>query len=160
MIVAYLESIKYIGHMWPLAIFRILIGYIYARTALSRIQAGYLEHAYISERLQIGGDAVTNPSMYFEFFKTMVQSQWLLFTSVFIGLELLIAASYIVGYGIRITALMAMILSLHTYFFFDFAGSDSQQYLFYIHFLFLLLGAGRCFGLDYYFYKSRRGILW
>jgi thiosulfate dehydrogenase (quinone) large subunit len=158
MLLAYLESIKYVGHMWPLALIRLVIGYQYISMVVSRIQNGYLDHAYITERLDLSEAYVSG--FYFEIFKSLVQSQWLLMTYVLIIFELLIGLSYVLGFMVRLSAVMGIFLTLHLYLFFDFTGSPGQIYMLYIHLLFLLLGAGRCLGLDYYFYKSRRGLLW
>lgn len=160
MIVTYLESIKYIGHLWPVALMRIFIGTLYTRMALHRIQDGYLDEPYLGEKMGLGLDSVTSGGPYYEFLQSFIQNQWYSASMALIALELLIGASYFVGYGVRISAAVALILSMHSYLFFDPTGVEAQFYLFCIHLLFLLLGAGRCLGLDYYFYKSRRGILW
>ncbi len=158
MFLAYLESIKYVGHMWPLALIRIVIGYQYIASVAFRLQTGYLEHAYITERLKISDSLVTG--VYYDLFKTLIQSQWLVMTYVLLTFEVVIGVSLVLGFGVRLASILGMFLSLHLYWFFDFSGSPGQIYLFYIHILFCLLGAGRCLGLDYYFYKSRRGLLW
>jgi len=161
MIAAFLESIKYVGHMWPVAILRILLGYKYLDGAIARIQEGYLEHAYISERLILTtGEVAASSSLYYDIFKGLAQTQWLAMTYVFIGIELIVGAAYLIGYCVRMAGILGLILSLHIFLFFDFPSAPAQVYLFYIHLLFLFLGAGRCLGLDYYFYKSRRGLLW
>ena len=158
MFAAFLESIKYVGHMWPVAIVRILLGYQYISIVLARLQSGYFQHAYISERLKLTG--IESTSFYFEIFKSLIQSQWLIMTYVLVGIEVLVGISYILGFGVRVASFLGMILSLHIYFYFDFITSPGQLYVFYVHLLFCLLGAGRCLGLDYYFFKSRRGLLW
>ena len=159
MIQAYLESIKYVGHLWPLALIRIVIGYQYLSLVFSRLQMGYLEHAYITERL-ILSDNPASSGFYFEMLKALVQGQWLFMTYLLLIFEVVIGLSYVTGFLVRIGSLMGIFLSLHLYWFFDFAGSPGQIYMLYIHILFCLLGAGRCLGFDYYFFKSRRGILW
>lgn len=145
--------------MYPVAFVRIVLGYQYLSMVISRVNNGYLDHPYISERLNLsmgGGSS----GLYFEIFKSLIQSQWLVMTYVLILLEVVIGISYILGFGVRIASLLGMILSLHIYFFFEFQTSPGQVYLFYVHLLFFTLGAGRCLGLDYYFFKSRRGLLW
>ncbi|MCB0378591.1 MAG: hypothetical protein KDD33_08875, partial [Bdellovibrionales bacterium] len=81
-------------------------------------------------------------------------------TYLLLGCELIIGISFILGLGVRFTSLLGALLSLHMYSYFDFPSGPGQIYLFYIHVLFLLVGAGRCLGFDYYFFKSRRGLLW
>ncbi len=159
MLASFLESIKYVGHMYPVAFVRIILGYQSISTVLTRINSGYLEHPYISERLNLSM-AGESSGLYFEIFKSLIQSQWLAMTYVLLLFETIIGVSYILGFGVRIASLLGMLLSLHIYFFFEFQSSPGQIFLFYIHLLFLMLGAGRCLGLDYYFFKSRRGLLW
>ncbi len=159
MLASFLESIKYVGHMYPVAFVRIVLGYQSLSTVIDRLNTGYLEHPYISERLNLSM-AGENSGLYFEIFKNLIQSQWLVMTYVLILFEIFIGISYILGFGVRIAALLGMLLSMHIHFFFEFQSSPGQIFLFYIHLLFLMLGAGRCLGLDYYFFKSRRGLLW
>lgn len=160
MLASFLESIKYVGHMYPLAFVRIVLGYQSLSMVLSQINSGYLEHAYLSERLNLSPGESGNTGIYFELFKNLIQSQWLFMTYMLLTVEVIIGISYIVGFGVRIASLLGMLLSLHFYFYFDFSTSPGQIYLLYIHLLFFMLGAGRCLGIDYYFYKSRRGLLW
>ena len=160
MIIAYLESIKYVGHLWPVAIFRILFGYHYFSMAIHRLQTGYLEHAYISEKLRLSYDQAVATGFYFDIFKSLVQSNWMFFTYLLLTLECLIGISFIIGFAVRFSALIGMILSLHIYLFFEELTAAGQMHLFCIHLLLLALGAGRCLGIDYYFYKSRRGLFW
>ncbi len=159
MLASFLESIKYVGHMYPVAIVRIIIGYQSISTVVSRVQTGYLEHPYISERLNLSM-ASESSGLYFEIFKSLIQSQWAIMTYVLLIFEIFIGISYILGFGVRIASLLGMVLSMHIYLFFEFQTSPGQVFLFYIHLLFFMLGAGRCLGLDYYFFKSRRGLLW
>lgn len=145
--------------MWPVALVRIALGYQYLSLVVSRIQTGYLKHAYVSEKLNLGESNAAG-GVYFEIFKNAIQSQWMAMTYVLLGIEILIGVSYILGLGVRIASLFGMILSIHMYLYFDLTTSSGQIYLFYVHLLFCLLGAGRCLGFDYYFFKSRRGLLW
>lgn len=160
MLASFFESIKYVGHLWPVALVRVLLGYHYLSTAMFRLQKGYIEHAYISEQLNLSEDHLMASGLYFEIFKGLIQSQWLVMTYVLIATEFLIGFSYILGLGVRLTSLLGLLLSLHVYLYFELVVGAGQIYLLFIHLLFFLLGAGRCLGLDYYFYKSRRGLFW
>lgn len=160
MLASYFESIKYVGHMWPVAFVRIVLGYQSLSLVVNRVQMGYLEHATISERLNLSEGDSSAPSLYFELFKNLIQSQWLVMTYILLGVQIVIGISYIFGFGVRVASVLGMILSLHAYLFFDAQFGPGQLYLFYIHLLFCLIGAGRCLGLDYYMFKSRRGLFW
>ncbi|MCB0379263.1 MAG: hypothetical protein KDD33_12290, partial [Bdellovibrionales bacterium] len=77
MLVAFLESIKYVGHLWPVALIRVVLGYQYLKLFFLRLQSGYLDHAYISERLDISHPPTGLGGIYFDVFKSLIQSQWL-----------------------------------------------------------------------------------
>jgi len=160
MLASFFESIKYVGHMWPIAIIRIVVGYQYLSLMSARLQKGYLEHAYISEQLNLSESEVLSSGIYFDLFKSLIQSQWLVMTYVLLSVEAFIGLSYILGLGVRVTSLLGVFLSLHIFLYFEVVVGAGQIYLLYIHLLFFLIGAGRCLGLDYYFFKSRRGLLW
>ncbi len=160
MLASFFESIKYVGHMWPVALIRIVVGYQYLSLLSARLQKGYLEHAYISEQLNLSEAHVLASGLYFELFKSLIQSQWLVMTYVLLTIEGLIGVSYVLGLGVRITSLLGVFLSLHIFLYFELVVGSGQIYLLYIHLLFFLIGAGRCLGLDYYLFKSRRGLLW
>lgn len=160
MVVAFLESVKYVGHMLPVALIRIFIGYHYLSVAIQRVQGGYLQHAYISESLNLSEGYAASSGVYFEIFKSLIQSQWLVLTYVLVGIEIIIGLSYLLGFAVRVSSILGLFLSLHMYAYFNFSMGSGQLYLFYLHLLFCLIGAGRCLGVDYYFFKSRRGLLW
>ena len=100
MLISYLESIKYVGHLWPVAFVRILLGFQFLSSVTSRVQAGYLQHAYISEKLDLSEGATQNSSLYFDIFKNLVQTQWLPMTYLLLTFEVIIGLSYIFGFGV------------------------------------------------------------
>ena len=110
MLASFLESIKYVGHMYPVAFVRIVLGYQSLAMVVSRVNTGYLENAYISDRLNLssGGEA---SGLYFDLFKSLIQGQWLMMTYVLIIFEVIIGCSYVVGFGVRVASLLGMLLS-------------------------------------------------
>lgn len=160
MIRSFLESLKYIGHLWPVALFRFFMGYYFINSALSRVDLGYLDHAYISEKLSLYEMHNVLATNYFNFLKYMVTEYWFVASYILVLAEFIIGVSYVLGLGVRFTTLLGMFLSFNMIWFFDFSNQSAQMFIFLIHLLFLLLGAGRCLGFDYHFYKSRRGLLW
>jgi thiosulfate dehydrogenase (quinone) large subunit len=160
MLLAYLESFKYVGHLWPITILRFVMSWQYFRMAMNHIQSSYLQHPYLSEQLRLKMEGMGGLNSYLHFWEGQVQENWLLVSYVVVGSEILIAASYLLGYLVRPVSLWAAFLSIHLYLLVEAQGDLSQLFAFFIHLTFCLLGAGRCLGLDYYFYKSRRGLLW
>ncbi len=160
MILAYIESFKYVGHLWPITFLRWVIGWQYFRMAMNHIHSQFLSHPYLSEQLRMKMEGVGLIHGYLRFWEVLVQENWLVVSYVIVATELLIGASYFLGYLVRPVSLWAAFVSLHLYWLVEAQGDMSQLFACYIHLTFCLLGAGRCLGLDYYFYKSRRGLLW
>lgn len=160
MLTSFLESIKYVGHLWPVTLLRIYMGYYFVKSAFGRMELGYLDHAYISEKLSLYEMNSLLATSYFNFLKFIVTEYWYLTSYVLIGMELLIGISFILGLGVRIGSLLGMFLAFNMMWFFDFSNQSAQLFILVIHALFFLLGAGRCLGIDFHFYKSRRGLLW
>lgn len=160
MVRSFLESIKYVGHLWPVALFRFYMGFYYINSAFSRVDLGYLEHAYINEKVSLIEVKNNLANIYFNFLKTFVSEYWYIFSYGLIVAELVIGVSFILGLGVRFSTVLGMFLTFNLIWFFDFSDQAAQLFIFLIHLLFFLLGAGRCLGIDYHFYKSRRGLLW
>lgn len=160
MILVFLESIKYVGHLWPIALLRFFISFLYFRIASNHFSSGLLDHPYLSEQLRLKMESVDALSGYFSIWNGVLQDNWLIASYVVIISEVLIGVSYLFGYLVRPVALWAAFLSLHLFWLVEAKGDMTLLLAFSIHASFCLLGAGRCLGVDYYFYKSRRGILW
>jgi thiosulfate dehydrogenase [quinone] large subunit len=56
MLISFFESMKYMGHLWPIALFRLYVGYIYVSTALAKIQQGFLEQPVLIEVFKVDGN--------------------------------------------------------------------------------------------------------
>ncbi|MFZ4405402.1 MAG: hypothetical protein ACOYOK_14985, partial [Pseudobdellovibrionaceae bacterium] len=86
--------------------------------------------------------------------------QWQTAAFILLGLEFAIAVSYILGYVVRPMALIAVVLGLNLIFISDTKYEDLYKTFIALHIVFAWLGAGRCLGFDYYFFKRRRGLWW
>jgi thiosulfate dehydrogenase (quinone) large subunit len=160
MVLDFLESIKYVGHLWPIALLRFFIGFQYFRMASDHFKSGLLEHPFLAEQLRLKMENVDVLGGYFSLWNSFMQENWFIASYVVIISELVIGVSYIFGYLVRPVALWAAFLSLHLFWLVEAKGDMTLLFAFSIHTTFCLLGAGRCLGVDYYFYKSRRGLLW
>jgi thiosulfate dehydrogenase [quinone] large subunit len=71
-----------------------------------------------------------------------------------------IGISFLIGFLVRPTALLGALLMLN----FIFAGGDAatslQQTFLALFIVLFWVGAGRCLGFDYFFYKRQRGLWW
>lgn len=160
MVLSFLESIKYVGHLWPVALMRLFVGVQYFRMATAHLSEGFLKHPYFSEQVRLKAESGADLNIYISFCSEISQEYWLLMSYILIVTEFAIAISYLLGYLVRPIALWAAFLSLHLYFLIETSGGQSQFLFFSIHLMLCLISAGRCLGLDYYFYKRRRGLLW
>lgn len=159
-ILGFLESIKYIGHIWPISFLRWFVCVQYFGMGMTHLRSGLLDHPYLSEQLRIKIETFGPLNTYLSLWISFVQDHWLVVSYAIVCTEFVIAVSYLLGYLVRPVALWAAFLSIHLFLLVEAANDYSQFYLAAIHITFCLLGAGRCLGLDYYFYKSRRGLLW
>lgn len=160
MILAYIESFKYVGHLWPITLLRLVMCWQYFRMAMHHLQSSYLQHPYLSEQLRLKMETMGVLNSYLHFWEVLIQENWWIVSFVVVVSELVIAVSYLLGYLVRPVSLWAAFLSLHLFWLVEAQGDSTQLFAFFIHMTFCLAGAGRCLGLDYYFYKSRRGLLW
>lgn len=85
---------------------------------------------------------------------------WHIAAYAIVGVESLIGISFLLGYLVRPFALLGVLLNLNLLWIMGPDQALLYQTLLAIHFTLAWLGAGRCLGIDYYFYKKRRGIWW
>ncbi len=161
MLVAFVESIKYIGHLLPVAFLRIFLGYFYFNQSLVRLRGDFLTHAYLAE--DIRGFLPRNPAP--DWYKSMLEAvvipNWQYFAVALTAVQMAVGVSYIIGYMVRPFSIAAIALTFAMLFAVGHVGSESQtMFILVLHFTLGWMGAGRCLGVDYYFYKRRRGIWW
>ncbi len=161
MLVAFVESIKYVGHLLPIAFLRVFIGYYYVNQALLNIHSEFLQKPYLAENIRSFLPHSNAPDWYRAMLETLVVPNWQFFAYAFTVAQVMIGFSYIIGYMVRPLSLIGIFLTLNIL-----LAMGSQQgelqitFMLILHFTLGWLGAGRCLGFDYFFYKRRRGIWW
>lgn len=157
---AYFESIRYVGHLLPISFLRIFLGYYYFDLTLKD---------WRQFNLGVGGYAdifveALNKNHIPQWFRLLLSEQiiphWQIYAFIFIGLQLAVAISYMVGYVVRSTSALALVLCAINMFVFPTEMEMFFKLLICCHAVLAWVGAGRCLGLDYYFYRRRRGIWW
>ena len=160
MLVAYLESVKYLGHFFPLAILRLYLGWEFFATAWTRYQGDYLTQPRLVSAITEWGPASAAPDWYKDFLDQIVVPHWQIFAYCVVYFGFLVGLSYLLGFFVRPVSVIAAIVSLN----FVYNSPPEAVELHKLHVaLFLILawiGAGRCLGLDYFFYKRDRGLWW
>lgn len=161
MFLAFLESIKYSGHLLPIVFLRVFLGYYYLLQALAKFSGDFLVRPRISYQIYEYLPKSSAPEWYKFFILTWLQGgHWQTLAFILTGFEFAVAISYLIGYVVRPVALMAALLSLQMHYISP-PGSEQLHITFVgIHLTMAWIGAGRCVGLDYYFFKRRRGIWW
>ena len=160
MLVSFLESLRYVGHLFPLSVLRIYMGYVFFVDAIEKKSRGFLEQPLLVDQLQKGMKFGSVPPWYEDVVKSVMIPHWQWCAYLLIFLQLFVGASYLIGYVVRPAAIIGMVLSLH--FLAMASGSEIVTYQTFvvIHMTLGWLGAGRCLGIDYYFYKRHRGYWW
>ncbi|MCB0392962.1 MAG: DoxX family membrane protein, partial [Bdellovibrionales bacterium] len=159
-IVAFFESVKYTGHLIPIAFLRVYMGYYYLTAGLAKYQGEFLNSPSIRDFITEGLAFSTAPHWYQEFLSGIVVDNWQICSWLVAVLQILIGVSFLTGYLVRPFSIVAMISSLVVM---SLATAEFQlleKTFLSINFMLCWIGAGRCLGLDYYFYKRMRGILW
>lgn len=160
MLFAFLESIKYVGHFLPLAFLRIFVGYYYFNDALGKYQGDFLVQPHLAASIAEWLPQSFAPDWYRQFLEMTVIPHWQIFAYGITFLEFAIGLSFIAGYFVRPFALMGVLLSINYLMASGPTSLELQRVFLAINVTMAWLGAGRCLGIDYYFYKRRRGIWW
>lgn len=160
MLLSFFESIKYVGHLVPLAFLRVYLGYYYLENALQKYRGDYLSRPTLADQMTEWLPASNAPDWFKIFANTTLVSHWQTLAFIIVGIEFAIAVSYLIGYVVRPIAVFASLLCILMLFI---SGPENELFLktlLAIHFVMAWSGAGRCLGVDYYFFKRRRGIWW
>lgn len=160
MLVAYLESLKYVGHLFPISVLRLYMGWWFFTVAWQRYQSDYLSQPRLVAAITEWASSSPAPEWYKDFLDRVVVPNWQFFAYCVVYFGFLVGISFILGFFVRPIALLAAIVALN----FVYSSSPEIGELHKLHVILFLvlswLGAGRCLGLDYFFYKRDRGIWW
>lgn len=157
---SFFDSIRYVGHLFPVSLLRVFVGYFYLQQFLLDWKKHIIQNTGVSEVIV---DALTSeriPYWYRFFLNEQVIPHWPTYSFIFIALQLIVAISFLIGYMVRPSSIIAIglcvvylsINQIHNELFF--------KLLIACQVMFMWLGAGRCLGFDYFFYKRYRGIWW
>lgn len=160
MLVAFFESVKYVGHLLPISFLRVFLGYYYLQQALLKFHGDYLSRPILAAQVGDVLPAFQGSAWYKFVLETYFVGHWEIVAFTLTALEFGIAISYLIGFVTRPMALVAALLSMNMILL---AGPEMHtmyKTFVAIHVALAWIGAGRCLGVDYYFYKRRRGIWW
>lgn len=156
---AFFESIKYVGHLFPIAFLRVFVGYYYLNEALTKYHGDFLVQPRLADWANQSLIQFPHQEWVTTLLQTAVIPEWRIFAALVVTLECMIGISYLLGYLVRPLSVLGILLSG----FMLLLLPDSEVFLklfIAVHFTLAWLGAGRCLGFDYYFYKRHRGVWW
>lgn len=160
MLYSFLESVKYTGHLLPIAVLRLWIGFYYFMEALHKFNGDFLSKPRLAAQIADALPLLQIPDWYLRIVENVLIPQWQVASFLIVGLEFAIGISFLLGFVTRPVAMLAVLLCLNRYFL---SVADIQQMqvtLIAVNVVLFWVGAGRCLGLDYYFFKRQRGIWW
>lgn len=160
MLVSFFESIKHVGHLVPISFLRIFLGYYYLQSAIQKYTGDFLIKPKIAEAISEYLPLSHAPEWYKILISSQFIPQWQIFAFLITGFEFAIGISYLLGYVVRPVALIGIFLAVNMIFIMGPQAEDLQKTFLAIHFVMAWIGAGRCLGIDYYFYKRKRGFWW
>ena len=160
MFTAFFESVKYVGHLLPISFLRIFLGYYYLQQALLKFRGDFLTRPRIADQMAEWIPTSHAPHWFKVFASSEMIPNWQTVAFIICGLEFAIAISYILGYVVRPVALLGLLLCIVAMFISGPATEDFYKTILAIHLVLAWVGAGRCLGFDYYFFKRRRGFWW
>lgn len=160
MFAAFFESVKYVGHLLPMAFLRIFLGYYYLEQALQKYHGDFMSRPRFAAQVAEMLPTLEASSWYKLMIERLVIQQWQAAAFIILGLEFAVAFSYLVGYVVRPVALLGVLLAFNMMLVSGAGQTDFYRTLVAVHLALAWIGAGRCLGFDYYFFKRRRGIWW
>lgn len=160
MVLAFFESIKYVGHLLPLAFLRVYLGYYFLDRALERTQGDFLLQPRLAAMLTEWLPQSNSAYWYQELIEQVVIPNWKAFAYFITYIEFLIGVSFLIGFLVRPVSLLGIFLCLNFIYGIGQPTVELHQLHLALFIVMLWLGAGRCLGLDYFFYKRQRGLWW
>lgn len=160
MLVSFFESIKYVGHLYPIAFLRIYLGYYFFDYALARTQGDFLSQPRLAAIVMDSLPQSNLPVWYAQFLQYVVVPNWQYFAYLITYCEFIIGISFLLGLLVRPTSLLAVVLLVNFIYAGAYTNSSLNQVFLVLFIIMAWVGAGRCLGMDYFFYKRQRGIWW
>lgn len=128
--------------------------------AMHKYRGDFLTRPHIADQMAEWLPGSHAPNWLKFFASTQMIPNWQTVAFILLGLEFAIAVSYLIGYVVRPTALLGVLLCMAMLFISGNTMEDFYKTVLVVHLVLAWVGAGRCLGFDYYFFKRRRGLWW
>jgi len=160
MLVTFFESIKHVGHLFPVVVLRFYMGIYFLGEAIRNINGPFLNQPLLAEMIREWSPSSGAPLWYKELLDAVVLPQWQLAAYSIVYLQFVIGLSFILGFFVRPVSLLGFVLAWNFIYWSPESLQDFYRLQMAAFLVLALIGAGRCFGIDSYFYKRNRGIWW
>lgn len=160
MLVAFFESFRYVGHLFPISFLRIFLGYYWINEAGKTYKDGLFTALVYAEEIRSQIENLNVYGWYDALFQNLILPNWVFVSNVVVLLQFLVGLSLILGFFVRGMSVIGILISLHYVYLDPLEGGYLYMTFVAIFITLLWIGAGRCLGIDYFFYKRNRGIWW
>lgn len=155
-----IESLRYINHLWPIVILRIYASLFFFNHYNQKAAGGYLTQPKISALIDEYLYANHPPAWVETFFVNVVQANWSFYAKAVVNTEWMLGILFFIGFLNRPAALFSIVF---IYIMSFVSGPVEQGQLYPMLAILVTLavfGSGRVGGVDYFFYKRQRGLIW
>jgi thiosulfate dehydrogenase [quinone] large subunit len=160
MLVTFFESIKHVGHLFPIVILRVFMGIYFLNLGITNVHGPFLNQPVLAEMIRDWSPTSGAPVWYKEVLEAVVLPQWQMAAYCIVYLQLVIGVSFLLGFFIRPVSLLGFLLAWNFIYWSPIELRDFYALQMTCFLLLFLIGAGRCLGIDSYFYKRNRGMWW
>lgn len=155
-----IESLRYINHLWPVLIPRLYMSYFFFSRYYDKFNADFLHQPKLSAAIDEFLYLSEPPAWIQSLFVDYAQENWSLAAGLIMNIEWVLGLLFLIGFLNRPGALFGMFF-LYTM---SFIASPVEQLQFLPIIIILMaltvFGSGRVGGVDYFFYKRQRGLVW
>lgn len=155
-----LEGFKYTNHLWPIVILRLYVGYFFFSSALDKKAQEYALSPNISALIDQNLFAHRASDFINSFYTNFVQTNWYFFSQFQVNFEWFVGILFFIGFLNRPVAILSMVYVLFASYLHPMSMSPFYIQLEWILLTLLVFGSGRVAGVDYFFYKRQRGLIW
>lgn len=136
------------------------MGYFYLQEAASKYSGDFLNQPILAETISESLRNQIPPLWLHSFLEQIAIPYWQIFAHLMASMEFALGVCLIIGYLVRPASIIAIVLSIFMIWISPLEQTLVLKTFIAINITLAWLGAGRCIGFDYYFYKRMRGIWW
>lgn len=154
------ESLRYVNHLWPVLILRVYVSFFFFSKYYERINIGFLNQPKLSARIDEFLYSSKPPAWVQSLFVDYIQENWAVAAGIIVNMEWMLGILFLIGFLNRPSAILGIVFL----YIMSFVSSPMEQTqvlpMMVMLFALMVFGSGRVGGVDYFFYKRQRGLIW